>query len=34
MKLYLGKWQYDLTLRGVKLASFNVYSTSWVKIIR
>jgi hypothetical protein len=34
MKINLGKWEYNLTLKGVKLVGFNVYSNSWVKIIR
>lgn len=34
MKINLGKWEYILTLRGVKLVSYNIYANSWVRIIR
>ncbi len=34
MKINLGKWEYDLTFKGVKLVSYNVYANSWVRVIK
>ena len=34
MKLTLGKWQYDLTIGGLKVDKYNIYAASWVKVLK
>ena len=34
MKINLGKWEYNLTLRGARLISYNIYANSWVRVLK
>jgi hypothetical protein len=33
MIINLGKWEYSLSINGLKLVRYNIYATSWVNII-
>ncbi len=33
MTIYLGKWGYKLTRKGLEPQKFNIYADSWVNII-
>ncbi len=33
MTIYLGRWEYKVTRRGLEPQKFNIYADSWVNII-
>jgi hypothetical protein len=34
MKVNIGKWEYDITLKGAILSSYNIYANSWVRVLK